>query len=106
MISRLERMAQNFAAFAVVAVLFIFPLAGAAGAQSTTILPVQQRISLHSGWELQSSCSVTAAGDTISMPGFEAKDWHKTDVPSTVVAALVADKTYPNPDLGENLCSL
>src|SRR5579863_4746345 len=61
------------------------------------------RLVLHSGWELQSSCVANATGDKISMAGFDAKGWHKADVPSTVVAALVADKTYPDPDYAEDL---
>jgi exo-1,4-beta-D-glucosaminidase len=106
MISRSKWTVLYLAASAAAATFLIFPFAALAGGQSNTILPVQQRINLHSDWELQSSCSVTAAGDAISMPGFDAKDWHKTEVPSTVVAALVADKTYPDPDLGENLRSI
>lgn len=61
------------------------------------------RVFLHSGWELQSSCKFDATGRQISTPGFETSGWHSTDVPSTVVAALVADGTYPDPDYGLNL---
>ena len=64
------------------------------------------KLVLHAGWELQSSCTVNSTGDKISTAGFDTKGWHKTDVPSTVVAALVADKTYPDPDFGENLRSI
>jgi exo-1,4-beta-D-glucosaminidase len=46
---------------------------------------------------------VRAAGAELSQPGFRAEGWHKTGVPSTVVAALVADKTYPDPYFGVNL---
>lgn len=64
------------------------------------------RVVLRSGWTLQSSCSVNSTGDKISVAGFDTTGWHKTDVPSTVVAALVADKTYPDPDYAENLRSI
>src|SRR6266404_2769420 len=37
---------------------------------------------------------------------FLHKDWQHTDVPSTVVGALVADKTYPDPNYGTNLKSV
>jgi exo-1,4-beta-D-glucosaminidase len=37
------------------------------------------------------------------MPDFQPAGWHATTVPSTVVAALVADGTYPDPDYGMNL---
>jgi exo-1,4-beta-D-glucosaminidase len=65
--------------------------------------PAEARISLHEGWTLQSSCQVKATGDKISVPGFQTTGWHNAVVPSTVVAALVADKTYPDPDFGMNL---
>ena len=61
---------------------------------------------LHTGWMLQSSCKVNARGDRISSPGFQPRGWHHVDVPSTVVAALVADKTFLDPYFGENLRSL
>ncbi|MGA9890416.1 MAG: hypothetical protein WBQ31_23155, partial [Candidatus Acidiferrales bacterium] len=53
------------------------------------------KVTLQSGWRLQSSCQFSATGDQISATGFKTDGWHSTDVPSTVVAALVADKTYP-----------
>jgi len=61
------------------------------------------RIDLHDGWMLQSSCKVSAKGAQISVPGFRTDGWHATTVPSTVVAALVADKTFPDPYFGDNL---
>ena len=60
-------------------------------------------IYLHKDWQLQSSCEVKANGEQISTVGFDAKSWHHSDMPSTVVAALVADKTYPEPAYGTNL---
>ncbi len=98
----------------------IFRLAVAAGAAVAlaAILFVPARVSadapddfgtklfLHSGWKLQSSCEIKGGGEKISMPGFSTAGWHSTTVPSTVVAALVADKTYPDPFYGENLRSI
>jgi exo-1,4-beta-D-glucosaminidase len=63
-------------------------------------------VKLSDGWTLQSSCVDKAAGEQISMVGYKAEGWHKTSVPSTVVAALVADGTYPDPYFGENLRKL
>ena len=68
--------------------------------------PANERIPLRDGWMLQSSCKVAAKGAQISVPGFPTDGWHATTVPSTVVAALVADKTYPDPYFGENLRSI
>ncbi|HEV2489408.1 MAG TPA: hypothetical protein VGT03_06350 [Candidatus Acidoferrales bacterium] len=61
------------------------------------------KLYLRAGWQLQSSCQVQATGAEISTPGFQAAGWHSTSVPSTVVAALVADGTYPDPNYGINL---
>lgn len=58
---------------------------------------------LTSGWVLRSSCEVNATGQQISSDGFSTDGWHKTNVPSTVVAALVADGTYPDPYYSDNL---
>jgi len=66
-------------------------------------LPV--RTSLKDHWALRSSCEVRAGGAQISSPGFNTEDWHQTSAPSTVVGALVADKTYPDPYFGTNLRS-
>lgn len=89
--------------------IFLFVLALAIPAQiarANQPAGSDTKLVLHQGWELQSSCVANSTGDKISVAGFDSKGWHKTDVPSTVVAALVADKTYPDPDFGENLRSI
>jgi exo-1,4-beta-D-glucosaminidase len=48
---------------------------------------------------------VTTHGEAISTVGFDAAKWHKSDIPMTVVGALVTDKTYPDPNYGTNLDS-
>ncbi len=58
---------------------------------------------MHEGWTLQTSAKVDAKGDAISTPQFSPKGWHEATVPTTVVAALVKDKTFPDPDFGTNL---
>ncbi len=85
----------------VVFVSLMFPLV-AAGATE----PHPARTYLHRNWQIQSSCDVKAGGEQISSAGFDAKEWHKTDIPATVVGALVTDKTYPDPNYGTNLKSL
>ena len=60
---------------------------------------------LHKNWQIQSSCEAKASGAEISAPGFDATGWHHSDIPSTVVGALVTDKTYPDPNYGTNLKS-
>src|ERR1700676_4025173 len=61
------------------------------------------RTYLHKDWQLQSACDVKAKGEEISKAGFDASKWHNTDVPATVVGALITDKTYPDPNYGTNL---
>lgn len=64
------------------------------------------KIFLRSDWALESSCKVKAGGEQISTAGFRTTGWHAVSVPTTVVAALVADKTYPDPYFGMNLRSI
>ena len=61
------------------------------------------RLLLADGWHLQSSSKVEAAGATISTPAYQPDGWYRTSVPSTVVAALVANNVYPDPFFGMNL---
>src|SRR6202521_4181947 len=63
------------------------------------------KIFLHKDWQIQSSSEAKASGTEISAPGFNASGWHHADIPSTVVGALVTDKTYPDPTYGTNLKS-
>jgi exo-1,4-beta-D-glucosaminidase len=58
---------------------------------------------LKEGWNIQSSAAVSDNPKAISTPGFDTKGWHATSLPSTVLAALVSDKVYPDPYFGLNL---
>jgi len=82
-------------------------VAAAVAILSLALAPVSSaqdgRTYLHKGWQLQSACDVKAKGDEISEPGFDASQWHKADIPATVVGALITDKTYPDPNYGTNL---
>ncbi|HUK23506.1 MAG TPA: hypothetical protein VLV49_02920 [Terriglobales bacterium] len=62
-------------------------------------------LNLGEGWELQSSCKVEQKGETISTAAFQPEGWYPASVPTTVLAALVKDKVYPDPDFGMNLRS-
>ena len=64
------------------------------------------RLELRDGWAIQSSAQVTAEGEAVSRPGFATPGWHRASVPTTVVSALVADGTYPDPYYGTNLRKL
>lgn len=64
------------------------------------------KLFLRSGWTIQSSCKISADGAHVSSSGFVTKGWYPATVPTTVVAALVADKIYPNPYFAKNLRSI
>jgi exo-1,4-beta-D-glucosaminidase len=70
-----------------------------ASAQTTS----NSRLALSDGWTLQSSGKVADTGDVISTPRYQPKGWYPVTVPTTVFAALVKQKAYPDPDFGMNL---
>jgi len=64
------------------------------------------RLDLTKGWTLQSSAHVSQNGDVISQEGFQPSGWYRTNVPSTVLAALVNNNVYRDPYYGMNLRSI
>ncbi len=58
---------------------------------------------LSEGWFLRSAAEVTANGAALSSTGFDTAGWHAAVVPSTPMAALVANGLYPDLYLGTNL---
>ena len=61
------------------------------------------KLVLQEHWTLQSSAKVEAKGEIISTAAFVPNGWHDATVPTTVVAALVKDKTLPDPFFATNL---
>jgi exo-1,4-beta-D-glucosaminidase len=78
-------------------------VAGASAAHADENGAASGRTYLHKNWQLQSSCEAKAGGEQVSTVGYDAGSWHKTDVPATVVGALVTDKTYPDQNFATNL---
>jgi exo-1,4-beta-D-glucosaminidase len=81
-----------------------------AAQQKTPAAPAEKsvaetKLTLREGWALQTSAKVEAKGEVISTPAFAPKGWHTATIPSTVVAALVKDKSLPEPFPGMNLRS-
>jgi len=62
-----------------------------------------ETLTLRDHWSLQTSAKVDAKGELFSTVGFAPKGWHDANVPTTVVAALVKDKTLPDPFFAMNL---
>jgi len=71
--------------------------------KSPTDSAAADRFELHEGWTLQTSAKVEAKGEVISTAKFSPQGWHHATVPTTVVAALVKDKTLPDPFFAMNL---
>jgi exo-1,4-beta-D-glucosaminidase len=61
---------------------------------------------LRDGWMLQSSAQITTEAGVLSTMRFQPSGWCPVTVPTTVVAALVKNKVYPDPMFGMNLRSL
>ncbi|MGN6617512.1 MAG: glycoside hydrolase family 2 protein [Ilyomonas sp.] len=59
---------------------------------------------LKDDWNMQSSLKATAPGNEISQDNFDANNWYKVNVPTTLVAGLLANKVYDfDPFYGKNL---
>jgi exo-1,4-beta-D-glucosaminidase len=61
---------------------------------------------LDKDWRLQSSEKAREGGQILSTAGFEPLDWYSTEVPSTVLAALVENGVYPDPYYSDNLTKI
>jgi len=69
-------------------------------------LPSANKLALSEHWSLQSSCKVDQKGEVLSTPTFQPRGWYDVSVPTTVFAALVKHKVYPDPGFGMNLRSV
>src|SRR5712671_612176 len=63
-------------------------------------------LQLRENWSIQFSEKVHEAGDIISTANYKPSGWFATRVPSTVMAALVENKLYPDIYFGMNLRSV
>jgi len=96
---------QLAATFFVLFVPFILSSSSQSRAKPSAAPKTEAKLPLSDGWALQTSVKVEAKGEVISTPQFSPKGWHEVTVPTTVVAALVKDKTLPEPFSGMNLRS-
>jgi exo-1,4-beta-D-glucosaminidase len=66
--------------------------------------PSEFKFPLQSAWKMQSSVTATAAGNQISQPEFLTTGWYNVNVPTTIIAGLLANKEYNfDPFFGKNL---
>ncbi|MBI5093502.1 MAG: hypothetical protein HZB26_13805 [Candidatus Hydrogenedentes bacterium] len=69
--------------------------------------PPDGAVVLRDHWFLQSSERVEDPGETVSLEAYQPKEaWYPVTVPTTVLAALVDNKVYPDPFYGLNLTSV
>lgn len=64
------------------------------------------RMDLRENWLLQSSCKVSEPGEVLSTAQFSPVQWYKRTVPSTVLAAQVANGEFRDIYFGKNLRNL
>ncbi|NIM92075.1 MAG: hypothetical protein GTO17_14140 [Candidatus Aminicenantes bacterium] len=62
----------------------------------------EKKIFLKENWVLKSSYHVKDDGQAISSSKFKPQNWHRTNVPTTVLTALVKNRVYPDPYVGMN----
>ena len=67
---------------------------------------IGEKFSLNKNWFIQSTDSIQNTGSMISSMDFEPENWFQTNIPKTVLAALVDNEVYPDPYYGDNLKSI
>ena len=73
---------------------------------TTVAADIPERLPLHTGWQIQSSCKVEAKGEVISTSGFAPAGWYRATVPGGVFTNLVDEnKLLSDPYFGMNLRS-
>ncbi|MGN6398271.1 MAG: glycoside hydrolase family 2 protein [Mucilaginibacter sp.] len=82
----------------------LFALLAVAGCYSFAQVPAENyRQLLKEGWNMQSAITDVSAGSQISTTAFNAGNWYKVSVPTTVIAGLIANKVYDfDPFFGHN----
>lgn len=71
--------------------------------QSKLQVNLSEEIDLGEGWKLQSSDLIKDEGEDISKNDFQTNEWYDTNVPSTVLGALVNHGEYQDIFVSDNL---
>jgi len=101
---RLTSTLRRFASFLLISFLTApCLLAADPASKPPTTSTHADKLTLRDHWTLQSSAKVEAKGEVVSSARFIPRGWHEGTVPTTVVAALVKDKTLPDPFHAMNL---
>lgn len=63
-----------------------------------------KKITLSTNWQMQSVLEVNDNGEAISQAGYQPEEWYQVDVPTTIIAGLLANDEYDfDPLYGQNL---
>jgi len=81
--------------------LLLFVSLAAAAPRDKSSAP-RNRLDLAGEWTMQSSFLEPGAGPTLSQPGGATTNWHRVQVPTTVLNALTKAGVYPDMRLGMN----
>jgi exo-1,4-beta-D-glucosaminidase len=69
-------------------------------------IPSNGKLLLKDNWAIQSSKEIKSDARKLSTIGFKTDGWYPTSIPTTVLAALIANKVYPDPYYGTNFNDL
>jgi len=82
--------------------VFVASAAGKQEAPAKAAKETKQREDLAGEWMMQSSFLEPGAGTDLSQPGCATKNWHRVQVPTTVLNALTKAGVYPDLRIGLN----
>src|ERR1035437_8348609 len=80
--------------------------AGGAGGHAPMLGMMRSRLDLRENWFLQGSSKVSVPAEVLSTSQFSPDHWYKTTVPSTVLAAQIANGEFKDLYFGDNLRKL
>jgi hypothetical protein len=86
--------------------LFLLSVVSACRCADAQASSAGKKLVLTDGWYIQPSPDVTEKGSILSTAAFQRKHWYRATMPSTVLAALAADRVYADPYFGMNLRSI
>jgi len=73
---------------------------------SRLAMPIESRLDLRENWFLQSSSKIGVSAEALSSSQFSPDHWYKATVPSTVLAARIANGEFKDLYFGDNLRKL
>jgi exo-1,4-beta-D-glucosaminidase len=89
-----------------VVLLFLLTFVSACQPGAAQASSAARKLVLTDGWYIQPSTDVTEKGSVLSTAAFQLQHWYRATMPSTVLAALAADRVYADPYFGMNLRSI